>query len=173
MGAANEGPWVAEAKPGAKTVDLPLAAHGRVDGVTLSSDGRWIAYVSNESGFPEVYVRGFQGPGVSPDAIQVSRGGADFPVWNGAGGELLFATADSTLWSFNTTALGRGEVPEPVRLFRPCESSGFVFSPTRFTTFMRAYDTRDGKRFLVTCTVEPLGRFSVLLNWSFSAKRQL
>ena len=46
------------------------------------------------------------------------------------------------------------------------------FSPTSRSTFMRPYDTRDGKRFLITCTVEPPGRFSVLLNWPFSPKDQ-
>ena len=172
IGSNNRGAWISEAKPGAKTTALPLAARGFTDGVTLSPDGRWIAYVSNESGPAEVYVRGFQGPGVSPDAIQVSRGGGDFPVWNAAGGELLFASADSTLWSFNTAGLDRGEVSEPVRLFRPCESSSLPFSPTSRSTFMRPYDTRDGKRFLITCTVEPPGRFSVLLNWPFSPKEQ-
>src|SRR5439155_15510316 len=40
----------------------------------FSPDGRWIAYLSNESGRTEVYVRPFPGPG---GKWQVSTGGAD------------------------------------------------------------------------------------------------
>ena len=169
VGASAKGAWISEAKPGATPIVLRLAARGRADGLAIAPDGRWIAYVSNESGMPEVYVRGFQGPGVSPDAVQVSRGGGNFPVWNAAGGELLFASADSSIWSFNTKGLASGAVPDPVRLFRPCPSSTFPFSPSKEATFMRAFDTRDGARFAVTCTVEPPGRFSVLLNWPFAS----
>ena len=168
IGSGSKGPWVAEAKAGATPADLVLAARGRVDGLSFSPDGRWIAYVSNESGTFEVYVRGFQGPGVSPDAIQVSRGGGDFPVWNPAGGELLFASADSSLRSFNTKGLAKGDIPDPVRLFRPCQSSALPFAPTTGATYMRGFDTHDGQRLMVVCTVEPPGRFSILLNWPFA-----
>ena len=53
----------------------------------LSPDGRWLAYVSDESGHDEVYVRSF------PDMerrYQVSRDGGSEPVWSPRGGELFY-----------------------------------------------------------------------------------
>src|SRR5690606_28342219 len=51
----------------------------------LSPDGRWLAYVSDESGRPDVYVR-------RPDAIRlrVSFGGGRRPRWTRDGKALLF-----------------------------------------------------------------------------------
>jgi hypothetical protein len=45
----------------------------------LSTDGRWLAYVSEESSRPEVYVRPF--PDVGAGVWQVSQGGGRVPVW--------------------------------------------------------------------------------------------
>ena len=59
---------------------------------SLSSDGRWIAYESNESGVTEIYVRPF--PDVDAGRWQVSSGTGSWPVWNPAGRELFFRTAE-------------------------------------------------------------------------------
>ncbi len=53
----------------------------------LSPDGRWLAYVSAESGRQEVYVRPFPGPG---GRVQVSVAGGSEAVWARSGGELFF-----------------------------------------------------------------------------------
>jgi serine/threonine-protein kinase len=55
----------------------------------VSPDGRWLAYVSNESGPEEVYVRPFPGPGV---AVQVSETGGTEPVWSRDGRRLFYRT---------------------------------------------------------------------------------
>jgi len=47
---------------------------------TLSPDGRWLAYESNESGAYEVFVRPF--PDVNAGRWQVSSGGGRWPVWS-------------------------------------------------------------------------------------------
>jgi tRNA A-37 threonylcarbamoyl transferase component Bud32 len=57
---------------------------------TLSPDLRWLAYVSNETGVPEVWVRPF--PDVQAGRRQVSAGGATEPEWSGSGEELFFRT---------------------------------------------------------------------------------
>ena len=57
---------------------------------SLSPDGRWIAYESNESGVTEIYVRPF--PDVDAGRWQVSGGSGFWPVWNPAGHELFFQT---------------------------------------------------------------------------------
>ncbi len=53
----------------------------------ISPDGRWLAYASNESGSPEVYVRAFPGPG---GKWQISTGSGHFPVWSRSSHELFF-----------------------------------------------------------------------------------
>ena len=53
----------------------------------LSPDGRWLAYVSDESGRNEVYVRPYPGPG---SRVVVSQTGGSEPVWSHSGRELFF-----------------------------------------------------------------------------------
>jgi eukaryotic-like serine/threonine-protein kinase len=60
---------------------------------TFSPDGKWVAYVSDESGRGEIYVVPFPGPG---GKWQVSTGGGGQPVWP-PGKELFYYTVDSRL----------------------------------------------------------------------------
>jgi serine/threonine-protein kinase len=60
----------------------------------MSHDGRWIAYVSDESGRPQVSVRALTGP---PQRIVVSSEGGDHPVWRRDGTELFFVDPDGQL----------------------------------------------------------------------------
>jgi Tol biopolymer transport system component len=55
----------------------------------FSPDGQWIAYTSNESGQPEIYVRRFRGTG---GQWQVSSGGGEWPVWVRSGQEIVYRT---------------------------------------------------------------------------------
>ena len=53
----------------------------------FSPDGRWIAYVSLESGRAEVYVQPFPGPG---GKWLISTGGGNFPMWSRTRRELFY-----------------------------------------------------------------------------------
>ena len=53
----------------------------------FSPDGRWLAYVSNQSGRDEVYVRPYPGPG---DQVTISTAGGTEPVWSRDGRELFY-----------------------------------------------------------------------------------
>jgi hypothetical protein len=53
----------------------------------LSPDGRWLAYVTDESNRNEVYVRPFPGPG---SKVLVSQGGGTEPIWSRDGRELFY-----------------------------------------------------------------------------------
>jgi hypothetical protein len=55
---------------------------------TLSPDGRWLAYVSDETGSNEVYVRAF--PDVNSGKWQVSTDGGVMPMWADSGRELYY-----------------------------------------------------------------------------------
>jgi Tol biopolymer transport system component len=52
----------------------------------LSPDGKWLAFVSNQSGQDEVYVRPFNGEG---DQVQVTQNGGTEPLWSPDGRELF------------------------------------------------------------------------------------
>ncbi len=60
-------------------------------GAALSPDSRWLAYVSNEQGENEVFVRPF--PNVNGGKWQVSRGGGSAPVWAHSGRELFYVAS--------------------------------------------------------------------------------
>ncbi len=78
-----------DATPGASS-DL-VATPGDDLYPAISPDGKWLAYMSNETGRYEVYVRPF------PDGTgrwQVSVEGGGFPRWTRNGRELVFRTGD-------------------------------------------------------------------------------
>jgi serine/threonine-protein kinase len=106
----------------------------------FSPDGRWIAYVSNESGRYEVYARPFPGPG---GKVQVSTEGGMEPVWSRDGKEIYFRNRDRMMMA--SVRLGPElSVGKPAALF---EKPGFLIVP--FTEF-RQYDVApDGRSFVM------------------------
>jgi len=54
---------------------------------SVSPDGRWLAYLSNESGRMEVYVRPMPGPGAR---VQISTDGGSEPMWSPTGQEVFY-----------------------------------------------------------------------------------
>jgi serine/threonine-protein kinase len=84
---------------------------------SLSPDGRWLAYASNESGVSEVLVRplssGTDGFTVG-GPIAVSRGGGRSPRWRADSGELYFHAADGGVMA---ARVARDNIEQPVRLF--------------------------------------------------------
>ena len=64
----------------------------RETGGAFSPDGRWIAYVSDESGVREIYVRPYPGPGA---AVKVSNGLAIEPLWSRDGRELYYRAGEN------------------------------------------------------------------------------
>ena len=121
----------------------------------VSPDGKWIAYLSNESGRFEVYVRSFPVAGAQ---WQISTSGGTMPVWSPDGRELFYVSADAKMMSVPVTTTGsafEAEMPRelfPVRL-RDDSSAQYDISP-------------DGKRFLLNAiaprTDAPL---TLLVNW--------
>jgi Tol biopolymer transport system component len=80
-------------RPGVDSVATPLVAATGFDetAAALSPDGQWLAYVSNESGRSEVYVRSF--PNVAETKRQISIEGGAEPVWAHSGRELFYKNA--------------------------------------------------------------------------------
>ena len=129
-----------------------------------SPDGRWLAYASNESGQPEVYVRPF--PETSAAKWQVSTAGGSEPVWSSTGRELLYINGKSEMVSAEippggTFSVGRQRILFSVsQLYRAGPVPSFALSP-------------DNKRFLMLRegeTGQP-GELIVAENWLQQLKR--
>ena len=77
------------AHPGVDSLARRIVATGSDEtGAALSPDSRWLAYVSNEQGANEVFVRPF--PDVNGGKWQVSSGGGSAPLWAHNGRELFY-----------------------------------------------------------------------------------
>ena len=70
------------------TATMLLESEANERDAALSPDGRWLAYVSDESGRDEIYVRPF--PDVHAGRWPISTDGGRWPVWNLAANELFY-----------------------------------------------------------------------------------
>ena len=80
----------------------------------ISPDGHWLAYESDASGTPEIYVRPFPGPG---GLWQISSGGGSVPIWSRSERMLLFKTRDRRIMAAQYTIRGDSFVPDKPRLW--------------------------------------------------------
>ncbi|MBT8487600.1 MAG: serine/threonine-protein kinase, partial [Gemmatimonadetes bacterium] len=83
-------------RPGVDAAPQPLIAEefDEMD-PTLSPDGRWLAYASNETGRFEIYVRPF--PDVDSGRWQISSRGGSRPVWSRDGREIFFGDENDNM----------------------------------------------------------------------------
>ena len=81
----------------------------------LSPDGAWIAYVSDESGTDEVYVRPF--PRTDQARYQVSRAGGQSPRWSRSGRELFFIAGNRDMMAASVRGGPTFVAEEPKALF--------------------------------------------------------
>jgi hypothetical protein len=97
--------------PGAPSPFLQTPA--REFGVSLSPDGKWMAYVSLESGKPEVYVLAFPKPG---GRRQISVGGGTAAIFSRDGKELFYGR-DSLIFVVDVKAGAAFDCSAPRKLF--------------------------------------------------------
>ena len=103
-------------QPGVDSVAVPLVATASDETQPeLSPDDAWLAYVSTETGIPEVFVRPF--PDVSTAQFQVSNGGGMMPMWSPDGDELFYVRADRDLVAVSWRAGGSVPAGDQTRLF--------------------------------------------------------
>jgi len=120
----------------------------------FSPDNQWIAYESNETGRPEIYVQSFTEPG---EKRQISLEGGSDPRWSGNGKEIFFLAPDRKLMASGVTVAGKRIQSEPpVPLF-----------PTSVSRPHSYAVTRDGQRFLMPIAVDKTtSPITILLNWA-------
>jgi Tol biopolymer transport system component len=131
----------------------------------FSPDARWVAYNSDESGTPEIYVRPF------PAAVgrwQVSTHGGVQPVWRNDGRELYYVGLDGKVMAVDVKPGPAFSAGLPVALFdsglRP---EGLTESRSSFAV------SADGQRFLVNAIAADAGRvpITVVVNWAADLRK--
>jgi Tol biopolymer transport system component/predicted Ser/Thr protein kinase len=128
-----------------------------IEHATLSPDGHWMAFSSDQSGPRQVFVVGFPEPG-RPQ--QVSDAGGSQPRWRSDSRELFFLAADSKLMAVSVKTEGRNiTIGRPQPLFDapmpqwPWDSTDYDVS-------------QDGQRFLINVVREQhAAPITVILNW--------
>jgi eukaryotic-like serine/threonine-protein kinase len=122
----------------------------------ISPDGRWLAYVSDESGALEVYVQRF--PSLGGKRI-VSIGGGVEPMWRKDGKELFYISPDYSIVSVPFQPTEPPVIGRPKTLFR---------APINTSTTRNHYAvTPDGQRFLINVEDQSsyLSPITVMVNW--------
>jgi hypothetical protein len=147
-----------------ETIAKDKAPHGSSK---FSPDGHWLAYCSNESGKPQVYVQAFPGPGAK---YQISNDGGTDPVWKRNGGELFYRNEDSMMAVAVSTA-PNFKAGRPQEIWKGEYSHGMSSSCGQPGATSANYDvTSDGTRFLMVKDDAQKGAMSrqivVALGWS-------
>jgi serine/threonine-protein kinase len=130
---------------------------------SVSPDGRWMAYASDESGRFEVYVRPFPGPG---GKWQISADGGVNPRWTPDGGEIFYRWQDKFFAAEVDGSNVSFQASRPQLLF---EGIATMTSDIN-------YDVYDSERFLF---VEPssneasVGGVTVVINWLDDLRRRV
>jgi serine/threonine protein kinase/Tol biopolymer transport system component len=157
-------PMVGDTKTGEKKpvpIVQPPSAQARIIQFRLSSDGRWLAYSSTESGREEVYVTHFpSGAG----KWQVSQTGGTFPVWRGDSKEIYFLGTDGSVHSAGVNAKSEEFELDPVRS---------LFQVNYLAPMGNPYDvSSDGQRFVLSTLPESVSTPLVLVsNWAADLKK--
>ena len=129
----------------------------------VSPDGHWMAYTSDESGRPEVYVQRFPSLG---DKSQISTQGGSEPQWRNDGRELFYLAADRTLNVVSCTTASIFTAGRPTRLFDA------IVDTTLGSIHATHYaQTNDGQRFLVNMATASRAPTTVVLNWMAALRK--
>jgi Tol biopolymer transport system component/tRNA A-37 threonylcarbamoyl transferase component Bud32 len=132
------------------------------DNGRLSPDGLWLAYRSNATGPPEIYVEAFPpgGPGRSTRQVQITNGGASDMKWRQDSRELYYESPDGHIMAVELRPGPDGVIPEMPRS---------LFSTEIDVPSLHSFDaTRDGKQFFALLTPrigDNATKLTIISNW--------
>ncbi|HEY3013137.1 MAG TPA: protein kinase [Gemmatimonadales bacterium] len=145
-------------RPGIDSAPVALiATEFQEHSPSLSPDGHWLAYVSNESGRREVYVRPF--PNVGAAKWQVSTSGGSEPLWANSGRELFFKNRSAELVAVSVQTRPAFRILSSQPLF----SVRGYYTETLHTSYAVSADDRSFIFVRRLGTDE--GRLMMVLNW--------
>jgi eukaryotic-like serine/threonine-protein kinase len=161
--AGNTDLWISPFE-GDRTPYPFLSSPARETQGQFSPDGTWIAYTSDESGSPEVYVRRFPDTGIK---WRISTHGGVQARWRHDGKELFYLALDGRLMAVDIKASSSSlEAGAPHVLFVTGITGSFV---DRFNQYVV---TRDGQRFLVNRSAEDENSAPITVVMHWDAGRQ-
>jgi len=153
--------WLLDAANGWKAAPL-LATKFHEANPAFSPDGRWLAFTSDESGQPELYIQAFTGgdaPRVVGERHLVSRSGAQAVRWRRDGKELFYLAFDGKVYSVSVTLSVEPRFGVPLPLFTiSTEARAAIHSVMGFDV------SADGQRFIVVRALEAPS-LVVVRNW--------
>lgn len=131
----------------------------------ISPDGKWLAYVSNESGTSQVYLRPFAGLAPAPDTLsQVSTTRSQDLRWRADGKELLYLDF-GTARRYKVMSVPIGAAPNPAGTPKLLFEFQSVQSVAQRNSFLCS-SAADGQRFLVNVyATDAQPSLEVILNW--------
>jgi serine/threonine-protein kinase len=155
-----------EASGGIKPRPL-FASRSRPSAFDLSTDGRLLAYQSNETGRVEVWVTPYPGPG---PRVVVSTDGGEAPRWNPKGRELFYRNGTRFI-AVDIDTVPTLRAGSPKVLFDSPDTS-----PALGAQRILSYDVSpDGKRFLLIkpeAVSEQANSVRVIVNWDEELARK-
>jgi Tol biopolymer transport system component len=129
---------ISQLDPGTRKVTRLVDQPGSAQYSSATSpDGRWIAYVSDETGRPEVWLEPLP---ITGKRVQLTKNGGSHPEWSPDGGKIYFDQGDQ-MFQMGIATSGEPQGSDPVAL----PIKGF-----RQGELQRQYDlTPDGKGFVM------------------------
>ncbi|MBU0984513.1 MAG: serine/threonine-protein kinase, partial [candidate division Zixibacteria bacterium] len=141
-----------------KSVTPVINTQYREVGSSVSSNGRYILYISNESGRNEIYVSELDGDG---GRWQVSNSGGYSPCWRSDGGEIFFLSGNDVMSVDVAMSDNKFEIGLPKKLFSQSLNFAGTVSASRYCV------SNDGQRFLMNIPVQTQSNDNIIIvqNW--------
>jgi len=130
----------------------------------FSPDGKFVTYVSQDQGRPEVFVQPFPASG---NRWQISNNGGRVPAWRGDGKEIFYVSDDNKLVAVDVKTGNSFEVGIPRPLFDLVPLGAVSFGNVNFAPSL------DGQQFLITHQREAAAslNYVVVQNWASELKK--
>jgi len=142
-----------------------IATQYRESSASVSNNGKYILYVSNESGRNEIYVSEIGG---DRGRWQVSNDGGYSPQWRGDNKEIFFFQGNDLMAVEVSMAENRFEIGQPEKLFSKALNFSGVFSTTRYCA------SNNGQKFLMNVPLQTQSNDNIILvqNWLEELKQE-
>jgi eukaryotic-like serine/threonine-protein kinase len=155
--------WLIDMARGRKVVHLINSPFHEAN-PAFSPNGRWLAFTSNESGRPELYIQAFEAgeePRLTGERHLISNEGAVALRWRRDGKELFFLSSTGRVYAVPIVLSPRPKIEPAVPLFGiALEARSALHSPTSFDVSL------DGEQFLIPVVDSPQkGEIVVIQNW--------
>jgi Tol biopolymer transport system component len=154
-------PLATDGKPGDRKAFPYLDGDYNERNASISPDGKWIVYSSDETGRTEVYSQAFPSPG---GKVQISTSGGERPRWSRDGKEIYYIAPDRKMMAVPVRSGATLDAGQPQALFN---------SHLSVTDLNARFDVSKDGRFLIP--VEPeqsnANPLTVIVNWPATLRK--